>query len=284
MRLKLSFLFFLLAFPLSAAALEIPQRPEGYVSDYAALLSPSAKARLEEILRQAETETSNQIVIVTFPTLEGEVLEDFSIRLAEAWKIGQRGKDNGVILLIFKNDRKVRIEAGYGLEGALPDATAKFIIENEIVPRFREGKFDEGVERAAQAIISATKGEYRGESALPEENYFAPALIAGIFLGALLPLLLLWPLFILGIVFLAGGLMQGSLKGLFYALTLGMMPLPFYFLFGRHAGGHSVLSGRGDYSRSGIFGGGGGLGGGFGGGGFGGGGGGFGGGGASGSW
>lgn len=281
MRLNLSFLFFLLAFPLSSAALEIPQRPEGYVSDYAALLSPSAKARLEETLRQAETETSNQIVVVTFPALGGEVLEDFSIRLAEAWKIGQKGKDNGAILLIFKNDRKVRIEVGYGLEGALPDATAKLIIENEIVPRFREGKFDEGVERAAQAIISATKGEYRGESALPEENYFGPAWIAGIFLGALLPLLLLWPLFILGLFFAAWALIQGSLTAFFYALLVGLTPLPLYYLFWRHIDGHSVLSRRGYHSRGGVFG----TGGMFGGGGFSGGGGGsFGGGGASGSW
>ncbi len=276
-------LFFLVSFLPVLAALEIPRRPAGYVSDYAGLLSPSVKTELEDELRQFETETSNQIVVATFPSLEGEVLEDFSIRLAEAWKVGQKGKNNGVILLIFKNDRKMRIEVGYGLEGVLPDATAKLIIENEITPRFREGKYDEGILAAIQALKAATKGEYRGVSSSPTENYFGHAMLMGIFLGAFLPLLLLWPLFVMGILFVAWALTRGSHLGLFYALQLGMMPLPFYYLFGRHMGGHSVLSRRGYYSSGGFFGGGGGFGGGgFGG--FSGGGGSFGGGGASGGW
>ena len=150
--------------PHSAFALEIPKRLEGRVSDYAGMLSPNVRAGLEETLRRFEETTSNQVVVVTFPSLEGEVLEDFSIRLAEAWKIGQKGKDNGVILLIFKNDRKVRIEVGYGLEGALPDAVSKLILSNEITPRFREGKFDEGVMAAVEAVMAATQGEYRPAS------------------------------------------------------------------------------------------------------------------------
>lgn len=265
-------------------ALEIPARPEGYVSDDAAMISPTERARLEARLHQFENETSNQIVVVTFPTLEGEVLEDFSIRLAEAWKIGQKDKDNGVILLLFKNDRKVRIEVGYGLESVLPDATCKLIIEEKIVPRFREGKFDEGVERAVEAIMAATKGEYHGEPFLPAKDNFGLALLTGIFLGSLLPLLLLWVLFFFGILFAGGSLIGGSLSGLFYALILGVMPLTFYYLFGRHTGGHTVLSRRGYYSGGGIFGGGGFSSGGFGGGGFSGGGGSFGGGGAGGRW
>ena len=250
------------------------------------MISPSAKERLEERLRQFESETSNQIVVATFASLEGEVLEDFSIRLAQRWKIGQKGKDNGVILLIFKNDRKVRIEVGYGLEAALPDAASKLIIENEIVPRFRAGKFDEGIEQAVQAILAATKGEYRGESPSTSKNSFGPSLVIGIFLGTLLPLFLLWFLFVLGIFLGAWSLLHGSLSNLFYALALAMTPLPFYYLFGRRIGSHSVLSRNGYGSRGGIFGGGfgsGGWGGGFGGG-FGGGGGSFGGGGASGGW
>lgn len=99
-------------------------------------------------------------MVATFPGLEGESLEDYSIRLAEAWKPGQKGKDNGVILLIFKEERAVRIEVGYGLEGVLTDAAAKLIIENEIIPSFRQGNFDEGVERGARAILAATQGEY----------------------------------------------------------------------------------------------------------------------------
>lgn len=279
---------FLVAFlflPPFVFALEIPKRPEGYVSDSAGMISPSKRAGLEARLRLFEQETTNQLVVATFPSLEGESLEDFSIRLAEAWKIGQKDKDNGVILLLFKADRAVRIEVGYGLEGVLPDATCKLIIENEIVPRFREGKFDQGVERAVEAVIAATKEEYRRASSSPPENYFGYAMLTGIFLGALLPLFLLWTLFVLGIFFVVWTSIQGPLASLSYGLVLGIMPLPFYYLFGRHTGGHLVLSRRGSYSRGGIFGGGGGFGGGgFGGGGFSGGGGRFGGGGASGRW
>ncbi len=155
------FIFLVNILPLFA--LQIPKRAEGYVSDYAGMLSPAAKANLENQLRQFENETSNQGVVVTFSSLEGDELENFSIHLAETWRPGQKGRDNGVILLIFKNDRKARIEVGYGLEGALPDALGKLIIENELVPRFRQGDFDGGIERAVSSIILATKGEYKAK-------------------------------------------------------------------------------------------------------------------------
>jgi len=273
-RLAASFLFLLLIRPSSLSALEIPKRPEGYVSDYAGMVSRQKRIELEEKLRRFEQETSNQIVVVTFPSLEGEVLEDFAIRLAEAWKIGQKGKDNGVILLIFKNDRKVRIEVGYGLEGALTDATSRLIIENEMVPRFREGKFDEGIEAAVQAIMAATQGEYHGEApASGSDRGFL--FMMGIFLGALLPLLLLRFMFFAALFFLVWSLVQGSFSAVFLAFVLGVLPLGFFYLLGRHLRGSAILSRRGFY----------GGGGGFGGGGFGGGGGGsFGGGGASGRW
>ncbi len=153
----------ILVCPAFAYCLEIPQKPQGYVSDYASMLSASSRRNLEEKLTRFERETSNQLIVAIFPGLEGEVLEDFSIRLAEAWKPGQKGKDNGVILLIFKNDRKVRIDVGYGLEGALPDAIAKQIIENEIVPEFRRRNFSGGIEKAVNAVIAATRGEYQPE-------------------------------------------------------------------------------------------------------------------------
>src|SRR3990167_213232 len=140
----------------AASALEIPERPGSYVNDYASLLSPGVRQTLEARLEAFERETSNQLVVAVFQSLEGASLEDFSVRLAEKWKVGTKDRDNGVILLIFKEDRAVRIEVGYGLEGALPDAVAKLIIENEIVPRFRQGKFDEGIEGAIDAILSAT--------------------------------------------------------------------------------------------------------------------------------
>lgn len=160
-------------------ALDIPEPPNARVNDYAGLLSSAAKGQLETRLALFEQETSNQIVVAIFSSLEEEALEDFTIRLAERWKIGQQGKDNGVILAIFKEDRAVRIEVGYGLEGVLPDATAYSIIHNEIAPRFRAGNFDDGIIAAVEAIIAATKGEYQGES---EDNFLLPIILFVIFL------------------------------------------------------------------------------------------------------
>ena len=149
-----------LFFSTSAFALQIPDKPEHYVNDYIGLLSPSARGRIEKGLEEFEKATSNQVVVAIFASLEGGSLEDFSIRLAEKWKMGTKKHDNGVILLIFKSDRKVRMEVGYGLEGALPDVTANQIIQNDIVPNFRAGNFDAGVEKAVGDILLATRGEY----------------------------------------------------------------------------------------------------------------------------
>lgn len=246
------------------------------------MISPAVRASLEETLRRFEEETTNQLVVVTFPGLEGEVLEDFSTHLAEQWKIGQKGKDNGVILLIFKNDRQVRIEVGYGLEGALPDATAKLIIENEIVPRFREGRYDEGIERAVDAILATTKGEYRSEPAIPEAKSFVFAMLMGALLGLLMPIQVLQFLLVIGALNIIFGWITKEYEILIYGLLLGILPAVVYVISGRPSRGPVTLSHRGYYGGSGGLEGG--LGGGGFGGGFGGGGGSFGGGGASGRW
>jgi uncharacterized protein len=151
--------------PSTALALEVPPPPDTYVTDRAGILSSETEARLELILAQFEAATSNQVVIATFPSLEGESLEDFSIRLAERWKPGQKEKDNGVILLIFRDERQIRIEVGYGLEGALPDVLAGEIIQNAIVPNFKAGQFDQGALQGTQAILQAIQGEYKGGGA-----------------------------------------------------------------------------------------------------------------------
>jgi len=250
------------------------------------MLSASTLLELEAKLRRFEEETSNQVVVVTFPRLEGEVLEEFSIRLAEQWKIGQKGKDNGVILLIFKDDRQVRIESGYGLEGALPDATAKLIIENEIVPRFREGKYEDGIEKALEAMMAATRGEYqaeRRERGEGMENY-AAFFVWSVILGAFFSLVLLGILFAVGLPLTLLGLVYGHYLIAALGCFLGILPLLFYFLLGRHRRGHSVLSSHGSGWHSGGIGSGGWGGGSSWGGGFSGGGGSFGGGGASGRW
>jgi uncharacterized protein len=137
----------------------------GRVNDYAAIISPGARADIEGKLRQFEQQESTQIVILTIPSLEGDPIEDFSIRVAEAWKIGQKGSDNGVLFIVSKNDHKVRIEVGYGLEGRLTDLLAGRIIRDEVAPSFKNGKFDEGFAKGVTAIMEAVRGEYKGKPA-----------------------------------------------------------------------------------------------------------------------
>lgn len=137
-----------------AAAFDIPPQPDGYVTDRANMFSPRTKSTLEQGLYSYDKRTSNQIFIATFPSMEGGSLEDIAIRLAEVWKPGQGDKDNGIIILIFKDDRKVRIEVGYGLEGIIPDALAGQIIRNYINPEFAENNYDKGILTAVSAIVS----------------------------------------------------------------------------------------------------------------------------------
>ena len=141
-------------------ALDVPPRPLGRVSDFAGLLSPGERARIEQRLEEIERATSNQFAVAIFPSLEGESLEDFSIRLAETWKIGQAGRDNGVILLVFLKERRIRIEVGYGLEGAIPDAVAGRIIRNVLAPRFRQQDYVGGLLAAIDALDAASRGEF----------------------------------------------------------------------------------------------------------------------------
>jgi uncharacterized protein len=173
-----------LLFCLPAFGLAVPERPEGRVTDRTGTLTRDQITALERKLAAFERETTNQIAVLLIPSLEGESLEDYSIRLAEKWRIGQQGRDNGVILLIVKNDRKLRMEVGYGLEGALPDALAGTIIRNEISPRFREGQFYQGIDAGVNAVIAATKGEYKAgpKGKGSQMEAWIPLLIMGAFL------------------------------------------------------------------------------------------------------
>jgi uncharacterized protein len=159
---KVFFLWFILILLSSPAfALQVPEKPEGRVSDFTATLSGKEKEILERKLADYERETTNQIAVLLIATLEGDSLEDYSIRLAEKWKVGQKGRNNGVILLVVKNDRKLRIEVGYGLEGALTDALSSSIINNEVTPRFKAGQIFQGIDAGVSAIMAATRGEYK---------------------------------------------------------------------------------------------------------------------------
>jgi len=125
-------------------------------------LTSSDIQALEQTLAEFESQTTNQVAVLLIPTLAGDSLEDYSIRLAEKWQIGQKGRDNGVILLIVKQDRKIRMEVGYGLEGVLPDSLAGDIVREVIAPRFRQGQFYQGIRDGLGAIMAATRGEYKG--------------------------------------------------------------------------------------------------------------------------
>jgi uncharacterized protein len=148
---------------LAALAAQIPEKPTKYLNDYAGIVSAQTADRLNRTLEDFEKQTSSQILVVIYPKLPaGAALEDFTLRAAEAWKPGLEKKDNGAILFIFRDDRKMRIEVGYGLEGAIPDLIAKRIIDNEISPRFRSGDFNGGVAAGANALMQAARGEYKG--------------------------------------------------------------------------------------------------------------------------
>ena len=157
---RILILALLILLPLPALALDVPQLT-GRVNDYAHLLSPEASAKLEQKLAAFERETSNQVVVLTIPSLQGDILEQFAIRVAEQWKPGQKGKDNGVLLILAKAERKVRIEVGMGLQGALPDITASHIIRDVMRPYLKNDNYDQGISAGVDAIMAATKGEFK---------------------------------------------------------------------------------------------------------------------------
>jgi len=129
------------------------------VTDLTQTLAPAETAALEAKLADWETRTSNQLVVLMVPSTQPEPIEAYSLRVAEKWRIGRKGQDNGALFLIAKNDRKMRIEVGYGLEGVLPDVTANRIIREDVAPAFRDGKFAAGINTGVDRIIAVVGGE-----------------------------------------------------------------------------------------------------------------------------
>lgn len=225
----------------------IPPAPQQYFNDYAHVISPGMAEGLNQELESFERESSDQILVAIFPKMQSESsIEDYTVRVARFWKVGQKDKNNGAVLFVFVQDHKLFIQVGYGLEGVLPDAMCKRIIDEQITPRLRTGDFNGGLSAGVHAIISATKGEYKGNGRTVADNRVDAS--------SMLPLIFL--IVFLALVFL------GSLRTV------------------RRTGGGWFFTGGG----SGGWGGGGGGGFSGGGGGFSGGGGSFGGGGAGGSW
>jgi len=238
--------------PLFAQDVKFPSQPEGYVNDYAGLLTAADKKAISKLALELEEKTTAQLAVVTLKTVRPETIEGYAVKLFQKWGIGQKGKDNGILLLIVINDREVRIETGYGLEGALPDVICNKIIQNIIIPNFKSQNYSKGIHDGAYAVINLVAKEYNvqitgGESTV-YNNLHEEQNVSSDILG-----LIVWLVIII--------------------LLFSSRLWPWWFLLGG-------MGGRGGY----WYGGGGGFGGGFGGGSGGFGGGFSGGGGASGRW
>jgi uncharacterized protein len=268
----------------------------GRVVDQTGTLTSGDIAALNQKLKDLETRKGSQVAILIVPTTQPETIEQFSIRVADAWKIGRKKIDDGALMVVAKNDRHMRIEVGYGLEGSLTDVTTHRIIDEDITPKFKAGDFAGGIDTGIDKMIKVIDGEplpapqppqWQDTGVLDESDLFNPVVLFGLFIvGAFLRTLLgrlVGAAATGGVAGLAAWLIAGSLGA---ALLLGGIA----FVIAMFAGGFVPLGapGRGRYGGGWPGGGysGGGWGGGSGGsgGGFGGGGGGFGGGGASGSW
>lgn len=272
---------------ITAATAEIPVPAlTARVTDQTGTLSASERAALEARLKELEARKGAQLAVLIVPSTQSESIEQFGIRVAEAWKLGRKGIDDGLILIVAKNDRKLRIEVGYGLEGVVPDAIAKRVIDEIIVPRFRTGDFAGGIEAGTAQLIRLVDGEplpppaRRSPGTAQVGNWidalgtiFFVALIGGGILRAMAGRLLGAGI-TGGLGALVFWIIVGSLVGSIVIGVLVFLLTLIMGLGGRGGGGHG---GYGGWSS-------GGGGGGSGGGGFSGGGGGFGGGGASGSW
>ena len=164
MRTKLTFLFALI-FSLNLWAQNIPEKPNParFVNDFARILSESEIATLEQKLRNYQDTTSNQFAIVTVASLDNYDIESYSYALAKTWGIGQKEKNNGLLILIAPNERKMRIEVGYGLEGAIPDAVCKQIIREIMKPYFKQQNYYAGIDEATNYLIKYASGEYKAD-------------------------------------------------------------------------------------------------------------------------
>jgi len=233
----------------------IPPPPAAYFNDYAGVVSSGTAAQLNQTLEDFERQSSEQIVVAVFPKMQSDSsIEDYTVRVARSWQVGQKDKNNGAVLFVFVQDHKMFLQVGYGLEGALPDALCKRIIDEQITPRFKAGDFDGGLTAGVQSILAATKGEYKGTgTTVVGQRYMASSHQNW---DELIPILIF---ILLAILFISIRLTLFRYGGFYYS--------------------GSGWSGGGRSGGGGFLGGGG-----FGGGGFSGGGGSFGGGGAGGGW
>ncbi|HEY8651355.1 MAG TPA: TPM domain-containing protein, partial [Chthoniobacterales bacterium] len=175
-RLRSIALFVSVVAGLTASGLQaaeiLPPKPAGYFNDYDGIVSKETALRFNEQLAQFERETSNQVVVALWRTMPSQSsIEDFTQRTYQAWSVGQSGRNNGVVFFVFVNDHKMRIQPGYGLEGALPDVICDDIIRNRVAPLFRTGKFEDGLASGINSIFQAIRGEYKGSGKTVKEQH-----------------------------------------------------------------------------------------------------------------
>jgi uncharacterized protein len=236
----------------SQGAEVIPPKPDRYFNDYAGVVSKEPAYRFNEQLAQFERETSDQVVVAIFPKMQSESdIADYTQRVAQAWGVGQKERRNGVVLFVFVQDRRMFIQVGYGLEGALPDVTAFDITEYKIKPHFRSGDYEGGISIGIDSIFKAIRGEYKGSGKTVAERHR----------GGGAPSFLFFIIFIIALIVISR--IMRRLGGYGYSSGRGG---PVFFPVGGGGGGWSSGNGGGGFS------------------GFGGGGGSFGGGGAGSSW
>ena len=230
----------------SHAAEVIPPKPDRYFNDYAGVVSKETAQRFNEQLAQFERETSDQVVVAVFPKMQSDSdIADYTQRVAQAWGVGQKERPNGVVLFVFIQDRKMFIQVGYGLEGALPDATAFDITEYHIKPLFRNGNYEDGLAMGIDLISKAIRGEYRGSGKTVAEQHRRSSGLG------------LLPFIVFVIVLIAISRMMRRLGGYGYSSGRGG---PVFLPMG--GGGGWSSGGGGDGGFSGFSGGGGSFGGG----------------------
>lgn len=233
----------------SASGAEIiPPKPDRYFNDYAGVVSKEAAGRFNEQLAQFERETSDQVVVAIFPKMQSDSdVADYTQRVAQAWGVGQKERRNGVVLFVFIQDRKMFIQVGYGLEGALPDITAFDITENRIKPHFRNGDYEGGIAAGIDSIFKAIRGEYKGSGKTVAEEHRGGGASS------------IWSFIIFVIVLIIISRLVRRLGGWGYSSRGGG---PVFFPMGGGGGGWSSGGGSGGGGFSGFGGGGGSFGGG----------------------
>lgn len=278
--------FFFALFFIQAAFAEVAVPPlTSHVTDLTGTLDAPQMQVLEARLSEFEKIKGAQLAVLMLPTTQPETIEQYSLRVVEQWKLGRKKVDDGALLIIAKDDRKMRIEVGYGLEGALNDATAKRIIAEVITPPFKQGNFEGGIEAGLQSMMQVVGGEPLPAPVAPQGNQFTPnfetiivlTFVLVVFVGGMLRTML-GRLPAAGLVGgIAGGVAWWILMPVFGAVAVGVVAFVLSLLSGTARNAGSFRSGRGGFGGDVFTGGGGGSS-------WGGGGGGFGGGGASGGW